>query len=401
MPQSPQSSPAPKARLADQLRDALRRRHYSYRTEQAYLHWMRRFVFFHNKRHPLEMAEPEVAAFLTHLAVERRVSASTQNQALNALLFLYKQVLGRDIGLIQGVTRAKRSERLPVVLTHEEVQSVLGRLAGREWLMACLMYGAGLRVTECLRLRVKDIDFGLNQIVVRDGKGQKDRVTPLPAVVVPALREQLREVMRVRAGDLADGYGEVSLPFALARKYPNAARELPWWYVFPASARCRDPYSGGMKRHHLDDSVIQRAVRQAVRAAGIMKPVSCHTLRHCFATHLLAAGYDIRTIQELLGHQDVRTTMIYTHVLGKGARGVASPLDAWAGTGANRLPDIGVREMVAAWDGNVSEAANGPSLARGPRLDPIGEAANGPSLARGPRLDPIGEAARSPAGIVP
>jgi integron integrase len=314
-------------RLSDRVRDALRCKHYSYRTEKTYLHWIRRFIYFHGKRHPRDMAEPQIAAFLTHLAVARRVSASTQNQALNAILFLYKQVIGREIGLIEGVVRAKRPERLPVVLTRAEVNAVLVRLSGRDWLMACLMYGAGLRVTECLRLRIKDIDFGMNQIVVRDGKGQKDRVTPLPVTVVAVLKQQIDEVRRVRAADLADGFGEVSLPFALDRKYPNAARELPWWYVFPATQRSRDPYSGRIKRHHIDDSVIQRAVKQAIRAAAVAKPASCHSFRHSFATHLLADGRDIRTIQELLGHSDVSTTMIYTHVLGKGAQGVASPLD--------------------------------------------------------------------------
>jgi integron integrase len=346
--------------LSDQVRDTLRRKHYSYRTEQAYLYWIRHFIFFHNKRHPREMAEREVAAFLTHLAVKRRVSASTQNQALNAILFLYKQVLGRNIGLIQGVVRAKRPERLPVVMTPEEVQKVLARLSGRAWLMACLMYGAGLRVTECLRLRVKDIDFGLNQIVVRDGKGGKDRVTPLPVTLVPTLRQQIENVRRIHAADQADGFGEVSMPNALARKYPNAARELAWWYVFPASHRSRDPYSDRIKRHHLDESVIQRAVKQAVRASGIAKPASCHTFRHSFATHLLASGHDIRTIQEILGHHDVRTTMVYTHVLGKGARGVSSPLDAWTGTGTGAIPGIGVREIPAAWNGRSPLGAEAP-----------------------------------------
>ncbi len=354
-PETP-ATPRPEARLSDQVRDALRRKHYSYRTEQAYLYWIRHFILFHDKRHPREMAEREVAAFLTHLAVDRRVSASTQNQALNAILFLYKQVLGRNIGLIHGVVRAKRPERLPVVMTPQETQLVIARLSGREWLMACLMYGAGLRMMECLRLRVKDVDFGLNQIVVRDGKGGKDRTTTLPAAVIPALKQRIEEVNRVREGDIADGYGEVSLPYALDRKYPNAARELAWWYVFPASVRSRDPYSGKTKRHHIDESVIQRGVKQAVRAAGITKPVSCHTFRHSFATHLLASGHDIRTIQELLGHQDVRTTMVYTHVLGKGARGVSSPLDAWAGTGMNGAPDIGAREMPAIWNGRAPEA---------------------------------------------
>lgn len=334
MPQA-RSTLMPGPRLSDQVRDALRRKHYSYRTEKTYLHWIRRFIYFHGKRHPREMAESEIAEFLTHLAVERQVSASTQNQALNAILFLYKQVIGREVGFLQGVVRAKRPERLPVVMTREEVNAVLSRLSGREWLLACLMYGAGLRVMESLRLRVKDIDFGMNQIVVRDGKGQKDRVTPLPVSIVAALHQQIEEVQRIRNGDLADGYGEVSLPFALARKYPNAARELVWWYVFPASQRSRDPYSGRFKRHHLDDSVIQRAVKQAVRSAGISKPASCHSLRHSFATHLLASGQDIRTIQELLGHSDVSTTMIYTHVLGKGARGVSSPLDQLRPTAAS------------------------------------------------------------------
>lgn len=325
-PQVPQ--PGRQPRLLDQVRDAVRRKHYSYRTEKTYLHWVRRFIFFHGKRHPADMAEPEVAAFLTHLAVDRRVSASTQNQALNAILFLYKQVLEREIGLIQGVTRAKRGARLPVVLTQDEVQAVLGRMSGRDWLMAGLMYGAGLRVTECLQLRVKDLDFGYGQILVRDGKGRKDRSVPLPKILIPALRARIEEVGRIRRSDLADGYGEISMPFALERKYPNAARELGWWYVFPASQRSRDPYSGRIKRHHLDESVIQRAIKQAVSGASIHKPVSCHALRHSFATHLLMAGRDIRTIQELLGHNDVSTTMIYTHVVGRGAQGVASPMDA-------------------------------------------------------------------------
>ncbi len=332
-PRAPNPPPRP-PRLLDQLRDTLRRRHYSYRTEKTYLHWARRYILFHGKRHPAGMGEPEVAAFLTHLAVDRRVSASTQNQALNAILFLYKQVLERDIGLIQGVTRAKRGQRLPVVLTREEVQAILSRMSGREWVMAGLMYGAGLRVAECLRLRVKDIDFGFRQVLVRDGKGKKDRAVPLPQAMIPALRAQIEETGRIHQNDLADGYGETSLPFALERKYPNAARELAWWYVFPASQRSRDPYSGRIKRHHLDESVIQRAVKQAVFSARIRKPVSCHALRHSFATHLLMSGQDIRTIQELLGHRDVSTTMIYTHVLGKGAQGVASPVDSLLGAPA-------------------------------------------------------------------
>lgn len=318
---------AKRRRLSDQVRAAIRQRHYSYRTEQAYWHWIRRYILFHNRRHPLEMGKPEIAEFLTHLAVDRKVSASTQNQALNAVLFLYRHVLERDVGLIEGVTRAKPSAHLPVVMSREEVEAVLARLHGREWLAGSLMYGAGLRVMECVRLRVKDIDFGFRQVIVRDGKGRKDRITPLPDRLVVPLEEQLREVKRVHEADLADGFGSVSLPYALARKYPSAPRQLGWQYLFPASKRARDPRSGEWKRHHIDVSVIQRAVRAAVRAAGLSKPVTCHTFRHSFATHLIAAGHDIRTVQELLGHRDVRTTMIYTHVLGKGAQGVLSPFD--------------------------------------------------------------------------
>lgn len=314
-------------RLSAVVREVIRRKHYSYRTEQSYLHWMRRFIRFHGRRHPRAMGEPEIAAFLSHLAVERRVSASTQNQALNALLFLYKQVLGRELGLVQGVTRAKARRRLPVVLTREEVAAVLGRLRGREWLMASVMYGAGLRLRECVGLRVKDVDFGFGRIVVRDGKGGKDRATPLPASLVEPLRQQIEEVRRVHGADLADGHGEASMPLALARKYSGAARSWGWQYLFPASRRARDPFTGRCKRHHIDESVVQRAVRQAVRAAGLAKPATCHSLRHSFATHLLEGGQDIRTIQELLGHKDVSTTMIYTHVLGRGGQGVLSPLD--------------------------------------------------------------------------
>lgn len=343
---SSSSRPYRQGRLLDQVRWAIRRKHYSYRTEQAYLHWVKRFVLFHNKRHPREMGEREIGTFLTHLAVQRGVSASTQNQALNALLFLYKQVLERDIGLIEGVTRAKRSERIPVVMTPAEVEAVLGRLVGRDWLMASLMYGSGLRVLECIRLRVKDIDFGFRQIVVRDGKGQKDRVAPLPERLIAPLQEQLASARRIHEADVADGFGEVSLPYALGRKYPNAGKEWGWQYVFPASKRAKDPYSGRIKRHHVDDSVIQRAVKQAVRACGLTKPASCHTFRHSFATHLLAAGHDIRTVQELLGHKDVRTTMIYTHVLGKGAQGVLSPFDTLGSTSGRGATEMARRTNV-------------------------------------------------------
>jgi integron integrase len=341
MSQETQQSNVARPRLLDQVRDRLRCKHYSYRTEQSYLHWIRRFILFHNRRHPEEMAEPEVAVFLSHLAVDRRVSASTQNQAFNALLFLYKQVLERNIGLIQGVTRAKPSNHLPVVMTRDEVSAVLQRLQGREWLMAALMYGCGLRVMECLRLRVKDIDFGFRQIMVRDGKGKKDRSVPLPSSLERLLQVRITEITRLRDSDITDGFGEASLPYALDRKYPNAGREIGWWYIFPASRTARDPYSGRTKRHHVDESVIQRAVRGAVRAAGLRKPASCHTFRHSFATHMLEAGHDIRTIQELLGHQDVRTTMIYTHVLGRGGRGAYSPLDSLNGV----TPPPEVREF--------------------------------------------------------
>ena len=338
MAQEAHHTPAAGQRLSERVREVLRCKHYSYRTEQAYLYWIRHFILFHNRQHPRDMGEPEVARFLTHLAKDRHVSASTQNQALNALLFLYKQVLEREIGLIQGVTRAKASTHLPVVMTRDEVRAVLQRMQGREWLMASLMYGCGLRVMECLRLRIKDIDFGFRQIMVRDGKGKKDRSVPLPDTITQALQQRIEEVMRLRERDHLNGYGEVSLPYALDRKYPNAGREIGWWYLFPASKTSRDPYSGRIKRHHIDDSVIQKAVKQAVREAGVRKPASCHTFRHSFATHLLEAGHDIRTIQELLGHNDVKTTMIYTHVLGKGGRGAFSPLDS-LGTTTSARPD--------------------------------------------------------------
>jgi integron integrase len=318
-------------RLLDQVRQTIRRLHYSYRTEQSYLHWMKRYIRFHHKRHPKEMGETEIAAFLTHLAVDRKVSASTQNQALSALLFLYKQVLQRDIALIEGVTRAKSRATLPVVLTRDEIRVVLQRIQGRDWVMASFMYGSGLRLRECVSIRVKDVDFGFRQIVVRNGKGGKDRVTPLPQSLLGPLEQQLKDAKRVWQCDRIDGFGECSMPLALVRKYPGAAGEWAWQYVFPASKRSRDPISGNWKRHHIDPSVVQRKIKHAVREAGLTKPASCHTLRHSFATHLLESGHDIRTIQELLGHKDLSTTMIYTHVLGKGGHGVSSPLDLLLG----------------------------------------------------------------------
>src|SRR5882762_6202399 len=323
----PEGGEPQKPRLLEQVHGAIRRRYFSRRTEEAYVHWMKRFIYFSGRRHPAELGEPEVTAFLNHLAAERKVAASTQNQALSALLFLYKEVLGRELAWLDGLHRATRPPRLPVVLTHEEVERLLAELQGVRWLIANLLYGAGLRVMECLRLRVKDVDLGYRQILIRDGKGEKDRVTMMPEKLAAPLAGHLRRVKSLRARDLEAGYGEVSLPYALARKYPRAGYEWPWQYAFPSSHRSPDPEDGVIRRHHLYDSVPQRAIREAAHAAGIAKRVSCHTLRHSFATHLLESGYDIRTVQELLGHSDVSTTMIYTHVLNKGGRGVKSPLD--------------------------------------------------------------------------
>jgi integron integrase len=325
--QSIAAEPPRPRRLLEQLRDAIRRRHYSYRTEQSYVHWVRRYIFFHERRHPAEMGAGEVTSFLTHLARERSVAASTQNQALSALLFLYGDVLGRKLPWMDGIERAKRPVRVPVVLTEQEVRALLSQLEGTKWLMASLLYGAGLRLRECLKLRVKDLEFGYRQVIVRDGKGGKDRVTMLPAALSEPLQNHLVRVKRRHENDLAEGYGEVELPFALERKYPRAAKDWGWQYVFPSMKLSADPRSGVIRRHHVFDSVLPRAIGAAARAAGIVKPVGSHTLRHSFATHLLQGGYDIRTVQELLGHQDVSTTMVYTHVLNKGAQGVRSPLD--------------------------------------------------------------------------
>jgi integron integrase len=311
----------------DLVHQAIRRRYFSRRTEQAYRYWIRCFIFFHGKRHPRDMGEAEVTAYLNHLAAVRKVAASTQNQALSALLFLYKEVLGRDLAWLDGLQRATRPPRLPVVLTRAEAERLLAQLTGTRWLMASLLYGAGLRVMECLRLRVKDVDLGYRQILVRDGKGEKDRVTMLPERLVEPVRAHLERVRMLHARDLREGYGEVNLPYALSRKYPRAGREWCWQFVFPSKHRSVDPEDGVVRRHHAFESVPQRAVKEAARAAGLAKHVSCHTLRHSFATHLLESGYDIRTVQELLGHSDVSTTMIYTHVLNKGGRGVRSPLD--------------------------------------------------------------------------
>jgi len=314
-------------KLLDQVRETIRLKHYSIRTEEAYVNWIKRYILFHNKRHPREMGRPEIEAFLTHLAVSENVAASTQNQALNALLFLYREVLQQDLDLPIHAVRAKRPKHLPTVLTREEVRRVLAQLSGTHRLMAQLLYGSGLRLMECVRLRVKDVDFAQHQIIVRDGKGMQDRVTMLPDSLVTPLQEHLQRVKRLHDEDLARGYGSVYLPFALERKYPNAHREWIWQYVFPSDRLSRDPRSGIVRRHHISESSLQKAVKQAGRLAGINKRVTCHTFRHSFATHLLESGYDIRTVQELLGHKDVKTTMIYTHVLQRGGLAVRSPLD--------------------------------------------------------------------------
>ncbi|HNV84298.1 MAG TPA: integron integrase [Arenimonas sp.] len=313
--------------MLELCRERCRVKHYSLRTEEAYLGWVRRFIFFHNKKHPAEMGGYEVESFLTHLAVKGHVSPSTQNQALSALLFLYREVLHLQLEWMENVVRAKQAIRLPVVLTVEQVNSVLARLDGREWLMASLLYGTGMRLMECVRLRVKDVSFEKNEIVVRDGKGGKDRRTMLPARLCDPMRTQLEKVRELHREDTDENWDGVYLPDALERKYPNANKLMAWQYVFPATRRARDPRDGKIRRHHIDEKVLQRAVSKAAQAAGMDKPVSCHTLRHCFATHLIEAGYDIRTVQELLGHKDVATTQIYTHVLNKGGRGVQSPLD--------------------------------------------------------------------------
>jgi integron integrase len=314
-------------KLLDQVRDIIRKKHYSIRTEQSYVDWMKRYIFFHDKRHPKDMGSKEISAFLTYLARDRKVSASTQNQALNALVFLYKQVLEIDIGDLGPTERAEKPERLPTVLSREEVGRLLVAMTGTHQLMAKLLYGCGLRLMECARLRVKDIDFDQNHIIIRDGKGMKDRSTMLPEQLKPHIADQISRARILHSQDLQNGFGDVYLPFALERKYPHAAREFGWQYLFPADRISVDPRSGKQRRHHISEDGLQRAVQKASRLAGIMKPVSPHTFRHSFATHLLEAGYDIRTVQELLGHKDVTTTMIYTHVMKKGGLGVKSPLD--------------------------------------------------------------------------
>jgi len=356
------STPVKEPKLLDQVRAAIRTKHYSMKTEEAYVHWIKRFILFHHKRHPKEMGENEINQFITHLAVKEKVSASTQNspreiqmklnvklflclymriaknlqaieklshgvKALCAIIFLYKQVLKIDIGDLGNIIWAKKPDRVPVVFTRSEAQAVLSQLTGMNWLMGMLLYGAGLRLTECLQLRVKDIDFEYKQIAVHNAKGAKDRVTPLPERIIEPLKQHLKYVKELHEKDLKDGYTSVYLPYALERKYPNVGKELGWKFLFPATQISTDPRAGIKRRHHIYETVLQKAVKQAIRKTGITKHASCHTFRHSFATHLLESGYDIRTVQELLGHKDVKTTMIYTHVLSKGGLGVKSPAD--------------------------------------------------------------------------
>jgi integron integrase len=315
-------------RLIEQVRNRLRLKHYSLRTEKAYLYWIKRYILANGKRHPRELNGVVVEGFLSALANQDRVAPSTQAQALAALLFLYKEVLGIELPWMENVARAKPRRHVPVVLTQEEVARVLRQLGGREWLMASLLYGTGMRLMECLRLRVKDVDFERNEITIREPKFGCDRRTMLPGRLRDALMAQRAAALALHSRDLEQGYGEVALPHRLALKYPKAGRDPGWQYLFPASKRCPDPYDGKYKRHHIDEKVLQRALKYALNRAGIGKRASCHTLRHSFATHLLESGQDIRTVQELLGHNDVRTTMIYTHVMQKAACRVMSPLDA-------------------------------------------------------------------------
>jgi integron integrase len=322
MPQPP--------RLLDQVKAVTRLKHLSISTEKSYLYYIRDYILFHNKRHPKEMGIQEIRAYLSHLAVERHVAASTQNVALSALLFLYRQVLSIDLPYIDSIERANRPVRLPVVLTRSEVKAILAQLSGVQHLIASLLYGSGMRLTEGLSLRVKDVDFEYRQITIRDGKGEVDRLTMLPESIIAPFKQQLQQAKCLHERDLSEGHGDVYLPYALERKYPKANRSWAWQYIFPSAKRSIDPRSRLVRRHHILQDSLQRAFKIALRQAAIHKHASCHTLRHSFATHLLEDGYDIRTVQELLGHKDVRTTMIYTHVLNKGGRGVRSPLDACA-----------------------------------------------------------------------
>ncbi len=315
-------------KLLDQVRDIMRLKHYAFRTECTYISWIKRFILFHDKKHPKEMEESEAEAFLTWLAVEKNVSKSTQNQAFNALIFLYREVLKQPLDGRINAVRSSKKQRLPIVMSKEETQLVLSGMSGTTQLMAKLLYGSGLRLMECIRLRIKDIDFEINEIRVHSGKGDKDRLVPLPESIKPALKTHLERVKLIHKNDLSKGYDEVYLPHALDRKYPNAGKEWTWQYVFPSTKLSRDPRKNIIRRHHMDPSSLDRAIKRAVKLANITKQISSHTFRHSFATHLLQTGTDIRTIQSLLGHNDVSTTMIYTHVLRQGGQGVKSPLDS-------------------------------------------------------------------------
>lgn len=316
-----------KPKILDQVRTVLRVKHYSYRTEQNYIHWIKRYIYFHNKTHPKDLNGKDISRFISHLALKDKVAASTQNQALCALVFLYKQVFGLDMGEFPEIHWAKRPKKIPVVFTKTEVHKVLANLSGVHWLMGMLLYGSGLRLNECLHLRIKDVDFDYKQITVRSGKGNKDRITMLPEKIEKKLIDHIKKVKKLHEKDLKNGYGSVFLPDAIEKKYPNAAKEFKWQYVFPSRNISKDPRSEEYRRHHMYDSVLQKALKVASKKAGILKQTGCHTFRHSFATHLLESGYDIRTVQELLGHTNVQTTMIYTHVLNKGGRGVKSPAD--------------------------------------------------------------------------
>jgi integron integrase len=322
-------TPSKSKKLLEQVSDAIRAKHYSYRTEKTYIEWIKQYILFHNKRHPDEMGQQEIQEFLSHLATDRAVSASTQNQALSAILFLYRHVLKKEMEIPTHLFRAQKSKTLPTVLTHQEALSVIQNMASTPQLMAKILYGSGVRLSECLRLRIKDLDFGNHQIIIRDGKGEDDRVAILPDSIISDLETHLQTVKLIHQKDLKDGFGEASLPYALAQKYPHAAKEWIWQYVFPASMRTVDPDSKTMKRHHQDPSVLQKAIRKSALKIGMTKPVSPQIFRHSFAIHLLQNGYDIRTVQELLGHKDLKTTMIYTHALRvqRGAKAVKSPLD--------------------------------------------------------------------------
>jgi integron integrase len=326
-----QSSP-----FLEEVRQIMRVQHYAIRTELSYIDWIKRFILFHDKRHPSEMGEAEVAAFLTHLSVNRNVAPATQGQALNALVFLYRKVLNRPLDEMHGIVRSKKKSKIPVVLTQLEVATMLSKLEGVHWLAGCLLYGSGLRLMECIRLRVKDVDYGRLSITVRRGKGGKDRVVTLARELVVPLQRHLESVKMTHERDLAEGFGSVYMPYALNRKYPHAATSWGWQYVFPATRRSIDPRSEVVRRHHMDESTVQRAVKIAVREAGIERPASCHTLRHSFATHLLERGADIRTVQAQLGHSDVKTTEIYTHVIGRGGSAVISPLETIFGVSGDR-----------------------------------------------------------------